>query len=213
MSRYIRLPRTKQKKTDEFVSLIDHAVRIIARHKKAAVLAAFFVVAGSLIFFYSGKKRESDLSGLNEKIYRTLQSENREEALKKLADQEREEWLVLWSLFQEYLKEGKKTEAYAQLELLDGRIPSYLKPLYVWNKASLLWEEGKGAEALSCLENSGSSLLFNDDLLFLKGEILASLGKKEEARKLFEELSADSSERDPVIRKRAGQRAVFLSQQ
>lgn len=213
MSRYIRLPRTKQKKTDEFVSLVDHGLRIIARHKKAAVLAALFVVAGSFLLFYSGKKKESDLLGLNDKIYRTLQSENREESLKKLADEEGKEWLVLWSLFQEYLKEGKKKEAYDQLELLDGKIPSYLKPLYVWNKASLLWEEGKGADALSFLEqNSATSSLFNDDLLFLKGEILASLGKKEEAKKLFEELAADSPERDPLIRKKAGQRAVLLSQ-
>lgn len=213
MSKYTRLPRIKQKKTDEFVSLVDHAVKFVVRNKKSAVLIALFVVGMSLVYFYAGKKRESHLASLNEKIYLANQSENREESLKKLIREE-EEWLVGWSLFQEYLKEGKKTEAYAQLKLMENKIPSYLKPLIVWNKASLLWEEGKGAEALADLEKTGgASSLFKDDLLFLKGEVLVSLGKKKEAKKLFEELAADSSERDPVIRKKAGQRVVLLGEQ
>ncbi len=210
----MRLPRSRKKKTDEFVSLVDHAVRIVLAHKIVAVMIAFFVLAGSLFFFYSGKKKESALLGLNEKIYLTSQSDNPEKSLKEMEGQDASGWLAGWFLFQEYLAEGKTTEAFAQLELLGKKIPSFLKPLYVWNRASLLWEQGKGGEALAYLEQRADpSSLFNDHLLFLKGEILADLGKKEEAQIIFKDLAGDSSdERDPAVRKRAGQRIVLLNE-
>lgn len=211
MAVYQHLPRSKKKKPDEFVSLVDHAVRWVSGHKGICITLTLIFVLGFSSFFYFKQSDEAFLVGFNEQIRKISEQPDKISAYQLLANRSKEmSWLAHLFILDGYLKNEKIDEALAEIEKAGEYLPSSFGPLLLWNKANILWQSGKMDDGLKLVDEVHNPF-FNDYLLFLKGNMLLDQGKINEARAQFESLLLnEEAEKNPLLTKMVQERLVLL---
>ncbi|MBI2340021.1 MAG: tetratricopeptide repeat protein [Deltaproteobacteria bacterium] len=215
MPRYKSLPKTKAKKTDEFVSAVDHAVRFLGQYKKVVFLAIVAGLLGGLGYLMVGQKKEGNLSRLNALFFQAGEAkESQEEKYREIYKGYGRYPLASTArifLVDQYLKRGKNDEALGELTSASESGFSLLAPLLRFSRAELLWQMGKAEEALKYLDEAeGQSGDMGGEIQFLKGRILQSQGKKEEARNVYLQI-LDLTADDPFLRKEVEGQLVLLN--
>ena len=216
MPRYKSLPKTKVKKTNEFVSAVDHAVRFLGRYKRFVLLSLVVAALGGLSILVFQQKKENHLENLNKLVF---QAGGVKEGRAEVSQEVFEEYgryplaqAARLFLVGDYLKRGENDKALDELSLAAEKGPLMLLPLLKFSRAELLWQMGRAEDALKYINStekkSGGTM--GGYFKLLQGQILESLGKKEEAQAVYQQIFESEME-DPFLRERVEARLVRLS--
>lgn len=212
---YRQEPKSNKKQPDEFISLVDRAV-IYARDRSAVVLftaaVILFVLCSTWFWrFYHSNQEQKMASQFYE-----IKSKTPEEQIKtysELVRKYRYAPLGIWmSLQLADLQSDKCDDVIKTLSDYVGHGENAsLRGLTYLKMGTCLENKQEWAKAVELYEkayfDSGNPL--KDEARFRQAFVLKAQSKKEEAKKIFEELSQDSSIVIPVVREEA--RIALLS--
>lgn len=184
MSRYKWLPRGAPKKPDEFVSAVDHALRIVLSHKITIFSLVILIMVGAGAAWFYSQKIKKDRFEFRRELVAARESSDPVEplsALLKRFPSGNTAGQVHLELLAYYYQKGDLAPALLEIDSAMKTVPTFLQGPLIVSKAKLLWQMGKGAEAIKLLDGAVSSatLETKSDLESVKAKILESMGKKE----------------------------------
>ncbi len=220
MATYKRLPRGKQKSTDEFVSFIEHVERWVAanfRHVVVGVVVAALIFATVLgVRYYSGWQEDKAADALAQAL-RIEDASARREALANVATNfgattaVREAQALLGN--EAYTRSAYAEAARWYRALADdaGNYPSLevyalhqLGSVYAaqgaWERAAEVYRTARGVRGnLIVLESA-----------FNEARCLEHLGKYDEARTRYQEIIATAKDTDLPLKAKSEERMLWL---
>lgn len=214
MPRYTKLPKTRKKKPDEFISTIDHLVRWGSDNSKKILFLVLVIVLMSIGYLVIKQKQRKDLMAFNEELFQALSD--------KVPDADKEG--VLQGIVKKYGRYDVSVAARIPLSQLYLDKKEFSQALNQMNQASrvswvalaslveiseveVLRGEGKFDEALEVIEKYASG--DHPYLKYIKAQILEEKGMKHKALALYQELS-ENSENNSFFKKRAQEKIIWL---
>ncbi|MCX7771045.1 MAG: tetratricopeptide repeat protein [Proteobacteria bacterium] len=199
MPRKIKINKKKVlKQPDEFISFGTKVFQFLKTYQKQFLIIlpiiAIVIIVLSLSNYYIKQNNELAFTSLS-KVLETEKDINKKTAElikirnKKFTDAAK---YSAFYLAQIYYLQGDKEKAKKELEYAMNIKNDYFKASATNLYADILVSENKLNDALTTLDkNSVSTSPFKEELLFKKAQILEQLDKKEEAKKIYEQINKD----------------------